>query len=270
MKAFIKKILPPSLYAWLRKQIVRPTKIYRPTWNTLSYSPLKNIKIYFDPSGLWQKKIMDNTYDTFLFSRLNDFDLQDTVAYDIGAHIGFHSLYFARRGSKVFAFEPNPHNVERFTMIKDANEDIKNKISIFPIAVSDKIGQETFTLNRDVESGRSSGSFIDRADTIWDKNVFTERGFVSTTVKTVPIDAFESTLSIPLPDILKIDVEGAEYLVLKGASHMFTKKRPLILIEVHSPKAMQDVMSFLESHSYKTEIIHEEVDGRKFIEAQPQ
>ena len=54
----------------------------------------------------------------------------------------------------------------------------------------------------------------------------------------------------PLPDVLKIDVEGAELEVLHGAKSLFERKRPVILCEVSS-ESSQDVTAFLSSVGYQ-------------------
>lgn len=138
MKQLIKNITPPIVYAPLKRLLVKP-KIFSPVWNTLTYKPIDGIQVFFDPTGPWQKTILNNTHETFLFERLRVETLQGKVIFDIGAHVGFHSLYFARLvgpKGKVYAFEPNPKNVERFKLIRDKNDDIRNTISIFDIAVS--------------------------------------------------------------------------------------------------------------------------------------
>jgi len=273
MKNFIKKITPPIVYQFARGLIVKP-KVFSPKWVTLDYEPMKGIQIFFDPTGFWQRTIVDHTYDDFLFKRIRALHLQGKVIYDIGAHIGFHSVYFARlvgsRG-KVYAFEPNPNNIERLKLIRDKNPDIKNVIKVLDVAVSNVVGTEEFCMSDDVESGRSSGSFIDTADTIWERSAFKQRGFTEMRVKTVPMDLFRQELGIQdLPDMMKIDVEGAESLVLLGAKQTITKAKPVIFLEVHSMRNMFNVVSFLSSLSYKMEIIQEEKDGRCFIEAHPQ
>lgn len=272
MKQFIKKITPPIIYMLLRKFLVKP-KTFSPIWNTLTYNPLNGIQIFFDPSGLWQKKIMNNTYDKFLFDRLSKTNLEGKIVFDIGAHIGFHSIYFARLvgpNGKIYSFEPNPKNIERFKIILEKNEDIRKIISVFDIAVSDNFGFEKFNMSEDIESGRSSGGFIDTADPIWDKEAFKQRGFTETNVKTIPTDLFKEKLEIQdAPDIIKIDVEGAEFLILLGAKNILLNKKPIIFLEIHSMKNMFNVVYFLSSLSYKLEILEEEKDGRIFIEAKP-
>ena len=260
------------MYQFFRKLLLKD-KVYAAKWNTLTYKPMDGFQIFFDPTGPWQKKIMDNTYDTFLFNRLHSEKMEGKVVYDIGAHIGFHSFYFAKLvglKGKVYAFEPNPKNIERLNLIREKNPDIKNIIQVCDVAVSNVSGTEIFSMSDEVESGRSSGSYIDTADTIWERGAFVSRGFTEIQVKTVPIDHLKTTLQITdAPDILKIDVEGAESLVLLGAMNTFREKKPLIFLEVHSMQNMFDVVSILSSLSYEMKIISKERDGRCFIEARP-
>lgn len=125
-------------------------------------------------------------------------------------------------------------------------------------------------MSEDIESGRSSGGFIDTADTIWDREAFRQRGFTETKVKTVPLDLFKEELGIPeAPDVIKIDVEGAEYLVLLGAKNTLLSKKPIIFLEIHSMLNMFNVVSLLSSMSYDLKILNQESDGRCFIEARP-
>ncbi|HEY4500528.1 MAG TPA: FkbM family methyltransferase, partial [Candidatus Paceibacterota bacterium] len=91
--------------------------------------------------------------------------------------------------------------------------------------------------------------------------------FVKTKVRTFTLDSIKELGVDRAPDIIKIDVEGAEALVLKGARKTITKHRPLILLEIHSIINMFNVLSFLASVSYETEMLKKEKDGRCFIEA---
>jgi FkbM family methyltransferase len=272
MKKIIKNITPPLLYTWAKNTFSKPRR-FQAEWVTLSYTPMLGVKMFFDPTGPWQKKLLDSSYDSFFFDRLKKMDMQGKTIFDIGAHIGFHSLYFARLvGAKghVYSFEPNPKNVERFLLILDNNPDLKKILSVFPIALSNKKATEEFTAHEDVESGRSSGSFIESADPIWDKSAFKQRGFIKQKVKTLSLDeAFKELGILNKPDMLKIDVEGAESLVLEGGEKTIQKYKPIILMEVHSMSNMLRVASFLCKISYTIEILKEESDGRCFIQATP-
>lgn len=269
MKKILKNIIPPIFYEFIKRKI--KNKVFKPIWNELKYKPLNGVKLFFDPNGSWQRKMINGSYDSFLFDTLKTMKLESKVIYDIGAHIGYHSIYFSKlvgKNGKVFAFEPHPKNIERFKLILEKNA--FDNISVYDLAVSDIIGEEEFNLNEDIESGRSSGNFIRRADTFWNRDVYKEKGFKKTSVKTLPIDSFKNNLGInDLPDIIKIDVEGAEYLVLLGAKKTLMEKRPALFIEIHSMINMFNVVSLLFSLSYDLTILKKEPNGICFIEAIP-
>lgn len=271
IKKFSKNMIPPLLYEFIRQKI--KTKTFRPLWNELKHKPLNGIKLFFDPNGSWQKKMLNGSYDSFLFDRLKTMNLEGKIIFDIGAHIGYHSIYFSRlvgKNGKIFAFEPHPKNIERLRLILEKNKNELDNISVYDFAVSDKIGTEEFNLNEDIESGRSSGNFIGHADTFWDRSVYLEKGFNKTSVKTFSIDSLKDNLSIDkLPDIMKIDVEGAEYLVLLGAKQILKTKKPILFIEIHSILNMFNVASFLFSLEYNLTILRKESSGICFIEATP-
>jgi FkbM family methyltransferase len=272
MKRILKQVTPPLIFSAFKKILQKPAT-YTPVWNTFSYAPMEKVTMYFDPKGPWQQKLLSDKYDAYIFNRLKSLNLSGKTIFDVGAHIGFHSFYFSQLvGSKgkVYAFEPHPKNLERIQLCINEN---KNKVPtpiVVGIALSKTEGVIDFTLNNDIESGRSSGGFIENADTIWEKAVFTNRGFTKTKVKTLPLDELKKIGISAKPNIIKIDVEGAEALVLRGGQKTILSHKPLIFLEVHSIKAMFEVMDFFKSVSYNTEIIHEEKDGRCFLEAKPQ
>jgi hypothetical protein len=54
----------------------------------------------------------------------------------------------------------------------------------------------------------------------------------------------------PVPDFLKIDVEGAEALVLQGATRLLAEVRPMMIIELHNPEAAGEVWQIMSSSGY--------------------
>lgn len=269
---FAKKITPPIVYELLKK-IILGRKKYSPKWNTLKYKPMDGVKMFFDPEGLWQRKMMIGTYDTFLFDTIKSMPHKGKIVYDIGAHIGFHSFYFARlvgKEGKVYSFEPNVKNFERFNLILNENKDLRNIVQVFNVAVSNKVDTVEFNVNNDLENGRSTGSFLEIADPFWSKDSYKKRGFSKSTVKTIPVDFFKKELGIEdMPDIIKIDVEGAEHLVLDGAKQTLLSKKPILFIEVHSILNMYNVATTLNELNYSSKILKQEPNGICYIEATP-
>jgi FkbM family methyltransferase len=68
------------------------------------------------------------------------------------------------------------------------------------------------------------------------------------TVEAVSLDQY--TASHPPPDFLKCDVEGAEVAVFRGASQLFAGKRPILLVEMHSPENHRALLQKFTGHGY--------------------
>jgi hypothetical protein len=63
------------------------------------------------------------------------------------------------------------------------------------------------------------------------------------------------------PDVLKIDVEGAEMHVLEGASRTLASARPIVLLGVHSDELRAACTAFLSARGYAEPLVCEEVEG---------
>ncbi len=270
MKNFIKNITPPFLYESVKKLLLK--EVRTPRWYTFTYKPLSGMHFFFDPTGPWQKKMVEDGYDNFMFEGIKHLAPENKVIYDIGAHVGFHSFYFSKlvgNKGRVIAFEPNKKNVERLGLNLSKNTDITN-IDVYDAAIGDKDGEVEFMVNNDIESGRSTGGFIEEADTTQSKAFFSRKGFVTNKVPIFKLDSVMQKLGIKYaPDIIKIDVEGAEAQVLEGARDTIIARKPTLLIEIHSISAMLHTSLILNELSYRFKIIHKETDGRCYIEATP-
>lgn len=140
---------------------------------------------------------------------------------DIGANIGYMTLICSQavgNMGKVISFEPNPIMLQELKHNLELNN-ISNVI-IEPIALGDINGKLELVLP---EIGKESHSSLRPNST------FTSVG--TTSVLTETLDSVVKRLSLKNIDIIKIDVEGAELLVLKGGEEVLTKMRPLILFE---------------------------------------
>lgn len=245
---------------------------YSPSWHAIPSGKLKGIKLYIDSSkGGWEKTMTTGTYDSYFTNYLEKMNLKNKVFFDIGAHIGYSSLVFTKladQKGKTFAFEPNEFNRERLGMQIEANGTYKNAIGIFPQALSNKSGTQEFVFTNNVDGWTSSGSFLAGAHTrMKDDTYEREYGFKRTKVPTITLDAFVAKHKIA-PDIMKIDVEGAEHLVLEGGKGVLKKYKPTLLMELHSIFATVETMRILSELAYKTHILHEDPDGRVFIAAE--
>lgn len=271
-KRIIIQALPPFFCEALRRLVYKNRYRYAPTYHTINGGILKDRQIFIDPKdGLWQKDMLDGRYDKFLFDYLKDLPIRGKIVFEFGAHIGFHAMNFALLigdGGMVYAFEPNIFNRERMEINLGKNPDLAKRVKIFDVAVSDTVGESEFYLSVDVDKGTSAGSFIAEAHPYYPKSKEYLELFKIMKVRTISLDQVSSVTGADVvPDIIKIDVEGAEGSVLEGAKDILRKYKPLILMEVHSIFNMFKICEILHPQGYKITLLKEEADGRCFLAA---
>lgn len=156
-----------------------------------------------------------------------------SVVFDLGANVGFYTLLASELvgpDGKVIAFEPVPSNLE-FLKKHILINDIHN-VTVIESAVSDVNGFSSFDLGPHTSMGKLSSA-----------------GTLS--VKTSTLDSLIDTNEIPDPDLLKIDIEGAEYKALHGAINLLKSKHPIIFLATHGKDVHTDCCNFLLQYNYQ-------------------
>jgi len=152
--------------------------------------------------------LQQHRYDSIVEPKLGD------VVFDIGAYVGDTALWFSKAvGShgKVYAFEPEPRNFEKLKANLERNK-VTNVIPL-QLALSENEGE------MQVASGGNS-STITQTDT-------------GTSVKVTTIDKFVEANKLPRVDFIKMDVEGHELKVLKGAHETIGAFKPSLALSVY-------------------------------------
>jgi len=205
-------------------------------WHRVASGPLAGAELYLAPEAVdtWRAMVA-GTHDRFLFDTVascRPFD--GLVCWDVGAHFGYHALAFAAlvgSGGRVIAFEPNPANHSRMSMHLIRNPALASRIAVKPTALSDTTGFAEFRSSDHVESGMSTGGHLASATAPNDPSSY--RMFRTSQVETATIDGIVGCGEFPAPDVLKVDVEGAEAAVLRGGREVIQARRPILLIEIH-------------------------------------
>ena len=152
---------------------------------------------------------------------------------DIGAHIGVYSLLMAKVVGPtgcVYAFEPVPQFYERLLANIALNE--ATNIKPFQIAISDESGEIEFF----VSLPHLFASFDEGGSSIFP---YTPAHSQSIKVLTETLDSFLERQGIERVDAIKIDVEGAELKVIRGAKNLLSRPdKPLLMLEVN-PSALR-------------------------------
>jgi FkbM family methyltransferase len=170
-----------------------------------------------------------------------DFDVSNSTAIDIGSNIGNHAIEFAKYFKKVICYEPNPR---AYDLLATNTKHLKN-VEVFNWGIGSK--EEFLQLQENINNiGGSSAKYQIDA-----KNI------VNIEIK--PLDNFlESFKKVML---LKIDVEGMEIEVLKGAEKIITEFYPLICFEQHKTDFLDcfnetEVIDWLRKKDYKIYAIY--------------
>jgi len=154
------------------------------------------------------------------------------LVFDVGAHAGYYTLLAARavgRSGKVVAFEPNERNVAFLRGHVVLNR--LDNVDVVDAAVGMTEGRSRFDVQTaDGHQGRLS-----------------ESGSVE--VEVVSLDAIVAKTG-RLPDVVKIDVEGGEGAVLRGAATTLKIGHPMIFLATHGADIHAECCEFLRSHGY--------------------
>ena len=152
----------------------------------------------------------------------------DSVVYDVGANVGYHTTAFASRAGQVISFEPNPQN---FALLEQNTKDMAG-VTRYQAAVSNTQG---------------TGYISD-----FDPAVYGNFGHMtmSTSGVEVPCMTLDSVNHAP-PDLIKIDVEGHEYEVLQGCAHLLKNRRPVIYYEAIETPNLGEIYHMLTALDYR-------------------
>jgi FkbM family methyltransferase len=148
--------------------------------------------------------------------------------FDIGAHAGLYSLVFASAAERVFAFEPLPRNIAWLERTLAWNR-IPN-VSILPWAVSEATGPQSFQPHAHNSMGRLAPDG-------------------SLPVFAIALDDFLARHPF-FPEVMKIDVEGAETSVLRGGLEFIRSRKPALLLSVHGPERRRECLELLRDAGY--------------------
>jgi len=260
MLKFIQRIFtisPLVIYRFIVQSI--RSNMGTPHAHAIKSGPLKGIVLWVN---LWRdqafKSMVDGQYDAFIYQDKHVIKAKGQNIWDIGAHIGYHSLGFARvvgNTGKVLAFEPNKANRERLLINFSKNTTLQKSLKLMPFALADKRGIQNFSSTNDIDSAKSSGGYL--SSVIPPLGQESYQGFSTYKVKVETIDNIVKKSPQLKPDIIKLDVEGAEAQVLKGGINTLRKYHPYILIEVHNIQAMKEVVEILFKLGYNIKIVND-------------
>lgn len=200
---------------FVNKTYLRLIRMLRPQWVVFA-----GHKMFLDPDDClrlsWQKE-----YEPVETKLVKETVKNGSVVLDIGAHIGYYTLLFAKRvgpHGKIYAFEPDPTNFALLKKNVEANH--YQNVVLVNKAVSDKTGKGTLYLSQ-----YASG----------DHRTYARPGRKSVPVKTAKIDEVVKEKV----DFVKMDVQGAEAKALAGMQNVLKKSPHVKLLMEFWPKGLR-------------------------------
>jgi FkbM family methyltransferase len=208
------------------------------------------VSLRLDPADAIARTVLisrTNSWEPEVWDALCDGLVEGSVAIDVGAHIGVDTLKLARVvgiSGRVVAVEPNP--ITLLDLRSNIQASSAANVTVAPVALSDAEGQLTLFDSRSTgNSGSSSLSAENAGDSA-----------ASYTVRTRTLDDVVAELGLARIDVIKADVEGAELLVLRGATTTLARFHPKLVLEV-VPRQLESMgasvealESFLAQHGY--------------------
>ena len=208
----------------------------------LNWTTLQNgMKMYVNldrvsERHLWLGCYPYNIHD-FLYKNLQ----RDSVFIDCGANIGIWSIialsYYRRKSGTVYSIEPNPKLIERLEKQKEMNK-VEDIWKIIPTAVSDQETELNLIINEVHEK-----SFIGKA----------KEDLVSNTISVESVKLDDLNFKRKIVGI-KIDVEGHEPQVIKGAINIIKKHKPWIYTEINVNYTKTKILEKCPTHNLLSEL----------------
>lgn len=192
-------------------------------------SQLKGLKLRVNPvqafTLFWKNTEPEKHYAYKIFIKDND------VVFDVGANTGMHSYFFSKhfKQTKVYAFEPLPANAD---YIKDAIS--LNNITNIEL-VNAAVGAKTGEIYFNTAANNSQGFITEQQSDL--------------KVKLESLDNFIEARQV-IPNFIKIDVEGAEAMVLEGFKNQIARMQPVMIIESHTPDNDRAISTFFQLQPY--------------------
>lgn len=188
----------------------------------------------------WEAKQL-SYYEKPVFDRLSSIVKPGWVVYDVGANLGIYTLQFSSLVAQdgfVYSIEANPVCI--YFLRANLEKNISSNCQIIPIALTNGQKQVAFTINYS-----NSALGLTQSSPFYQSKIGHE-----ISVHGLSLDDLISDYQLRIPDLIKIDVEGAEGFVVSGMQSTINKHHPLLLIEIHGREAARITAGNLKKHNY--------------------
>jgi FkbM family methyltransferase len=172
---------------------------------------------------------------------------EGSVVYDVGAHIGAVTFGVARlvgKSGRVVAFDADPENIASLRESCVLNH-FEERIQVLHRVVWSYSSSSGIRFRRGALRRSHGGVEADGC-----RPVLADGATI--TVPATTLDEFVASSGI-VPELVKVDVEGGEYEVLRGGEILFRRERPRVLVEVHHQQAFEQISRWMTNVRYSAQ-----------------
>jgi FkbM family methyltransferase len=166
------------------------------------------------------------------------------MVIDVGAHVGLHTLFFSYgvgATGRVVAVEPSPANAKLLRAHLRWND--RRNVEVVETLVADYEGRTEFAFRtKSTDPGGFANSLAYN---------------IGGATAIVPVTTIDVICENFAPDLVKIDVEGAEFDVLQGAAQLVARAQPAILLATHDTKIHLRCCDLLQSWGYQLSAVND-------------
>ena len=210
--------------------------------HTINAGPAKGVR--FQVTLPDDKLIWTGTWEMELASAIGDSIRTGDVCYDVGSYRGFFAGVMGASGAaRIHCFEPNPSNLAQLERLQELNPHLPIEVHAIGIGEVDGVGD--FLIMREATMGKLVTSAFQR----------TAERVDTLQVRIARVDTLVELEMIAPPNVMKIDVEGAELEVIRGAQKTLVVSKPVLFIEAHSPDLARDCEDLLLRLGYSVSVL---------------
>ena len=147
------------------------------------------------------------------------------VVVDVGANIGNHTVYFARRGARVIAVEANP---DALPFLQRNVKPFSDRVTVWPVAAGSAAGRGRVVPHPTGQLGQMAFESDPEGP-----------------IEVATLDSIDERVAV-----LKVDVEGGEESVLRGALQLIRRSRPVIVVESWDARHRSGIVRLLRPLGY--------------------
>lgn len=210
-----------SHYSLRHRVVARVSRSLDGVTYTVRRGLLKGLRrrggLAFVPSWLWRDAPKPEEH--FLAA----LQLRGQTVYDVGGFHGLMTLFFATRAAHVVVYEPNAESRTRIE--ENVRLNGLTNVTIRPVGLGVERQELDLVFDPRMPGGASADPAISAQIGAGERRRIT----------VLPLDTELETERLPLPDFIKIDVEGMELGVLRGMRSVLRTHHPALYIEMHGP-----------------------------------